>query len=129
MNTNPFNITFGKEPLNPINRTDDTSKIIESFSNDNPFSKIFILTGPRGCGKTVTLTSLIKHYRNEKDWITVDLNPEYDLLEQLASKIYDQVKSSKMFLKTEFSFSFHGISFSIKGERLLLIFPLYLIQC
>ena len=117
MNVNPFNITFGKEPLNPINRTYEINKIIETFSNENPFSEIYVLTGPRGCGKTVALNSLIKHYRNEKDWMTVDLNPENDLLEQLAGKICDQVKSNKMFLKTEFSFSFHGISFSMKGER------------
>jgi len=38
------------------------------------------------------------------------------MLEQLASKIFDEGKLKKLFLKTEFSFSFKGFGFSISGK-------------
>ena len=115
--TNPFNITFGKEPLNKINREFELEEIKDSFSNENPASEVYILTGPRGSGKTVALTTLCEHYEKEKDFIVVELNPEMDMLEQLASKLFDAGKLKKLFVKTEFNFSFHGLSFSIKGDE------------
>ncbi len=39
------------------------------------------------------------------------------MLEQLAGKIYENGKVKKLFVKTEFSFSFKGLDFSIKGEN------------
>ncbi len=115
--TNPFNITFGKVPLNKINRDFELDEINESFSNENPAFELCFLTGPRGCGKTVALTTLCEHYENEKDFIVVELNPEMDMLEQLASKLIDAGKLKKLFVKAEFNFSFHGLSFSIKGDE------------
>ena len=115
--TNPFNITFGKEPLNKINREFEFDEIKESFSNENPASEVYILTGPRGSGKTVALTTLSEYYNEKKDFIVVELNPEMDMLEQLASKVFDAGKLRKLFVKTEFNFSFSGISLSIKGDE------------
>ena len=113
---NPFNITFGKEPTNKINREIELDEIVNTFSNENPSSEVYILTGPRGSGKTVAMTSLSDYYANKKDFIVVDLNPEMELLEQLASKLYDRGKVKKLFVKTEFNFSFHGVSLSINGD-------------
>lgn len=117
MKTNPFNITFGKEPLNKINREIELDEIKDSFSNENPVSEVYIITGPRGSGKTVTLTTLSNYYEEKNDFIVVELNPEMDMLEQLASKLIDAGKLKKLFVKTEFNFSFHGISLAIKGEE------------
>lgn len=119
MKTNPFNIAFGKEPLNKINREFELEEVIDSFSNDNPSSDVFILTGPRGCGKTVALTTLSEYFSKEKEFIVIELNPEMDMLEQLASKVVDAGKIRKLFIKSEFNFSFHGISLTVKGEEKL----------
>ena len=39
------------------------------------------------------------------------------MLEQMASLLYENGLTKLSFLKTEFSFSFHGISFSVKGDK------------
>ena len=117
MTENPFNITFGKEPYSIISRNEDLGKIYSSFESENPNSDVYILTGIRGSGKTVSMNTVFDHYKKQKNWICVELNPEADMLEQLASKIYDEGKLKKLFLKAEFSFSFKGVGISITGEK------------
>lgn len=114
---NPFNINFGKEPFSIISRENELHEIYDSFSSEYPFSYVYILTGIRGSGKTVAMTNISNHYKKNSDWICVELNPESDLLEQLAAKIYDEGKLKKLFLSTEFSFSFNGFGISIKGKE------------
>ena len=114
---NPFNINFGKEPFSIISRENELHEIYESFSSDYPFSNVFILTGIRGSGKTVAMTNVSNFYKKEDNWIYVELNPENDLLEQLASKIYDEGKIKRLFISTEFNFSFKGIGMTIKGKE------------
>lgn len=113
---NPFNITFGKEPSSLISRNDDLEQIFNSFSSENPNSQVYIITGIRGSGKTVAMTTVSEYYEKNSEWICVELNPEDDMLEQLASKLYDKGKLKKIFLNTEFDISFKGISFSISGN-------------
>ena len=119
MSINPFTITFGKEPINIISREHDVETIYQSFLDENPDSEIYILTGIRGSGKTVTMTTLKDKILEHNDWIAVELNPETDMLEQLASKLYDNGKLKKLFISPEFSFSFNGLGFSVKGKDVL----------
>lgn len=39
------------------------------------------------------------------------------MLEQMASLLYEHGLTKLKFLKTEFSFSFHGVSFNVKGDK------------
>lgn len=117
MNNNPFNITFGKEPSSIISRTQELEEVFNSFASSSPNSQVYILTGIRGAGKTVAMTTVSDHYKTMPNWITVELNPESEMLEQLASKLYDEGKLKKLFLKTDFSFSFTGIGLSISGDE------------
>lgn len=117
---NPFVLTFGKKPSQFISRPKDIQKIVDSFKADEPSDQVFILTGIRGCGKTSTLTVISKMFIDEKDWIVIDLNSEKDLLEGLASELYQNSKVKILFSKKEFSFSFKGISFSIEGNTPIL---------
>ena len=114
---NPFSITFGKYPSDIIQRHEIFDEIITSFDNRETGTPVFILVGARGCGKTVTMTSIANHFKDENKYLVVDLNPHLDLLEQLAASLYNKGKLKHLFLKSEFSFSFKGFSFSICGER------------
>lgn len=114
---NPFTTTFGIEPSNYISRNKESEKIISEFSSDNPSNYVYIITGLRGSGKTVLLSAIANHFMNEKDWIVVDPGPKDNILENVASEIYETGKVKKVFLKNEFSFSFHGITFSIEGNE------------
>ena len=112
---NPFNITFGELPASLVSRDKEVNFILDTFNNEKPDSKVFIISGPRGSGKTVLLTYLTQEFK-KKGYLCVDLNPFEDLNEQLASKLYDQGKLKKLFLHPEFSFSFKGLTFSLKGD-------------
>lgn len=76
----------------------------------------YILTGPRGCGKTVAMSHVIDRYRNRKDLVVARLSMTDNMLEQMASLLYENGLAKYKFLKTEFSVSFHGISFNVKGD-------------
>ncbi len=113
----PFNISFGEKPNNLIDRNEEFQFITNVFDSEAPETKIMMITGARGVGKTVLLSSIKKYYDEKEDWIVADVNPNLDILEQLASKIYETGKVKKLFVKTEFNFSFKGIGFSIKGDE------------
>ena len=114
---NPFNISFGETSLSVINRDKEFNDVVSTFDSSSPETKVFILTGARGCGKTVLLSKIKEYYSKEKNWVTVDLNQYSNMLEQLAAKIYEEGKAKHLFLKTEFNFSFKCLSFSIQGEN------------
>lgn len=115
--TNPFNTTFGSNPSNSIKRRDDMSDIIHTFSNEPNGSHVFIITGPRGSGKTALLASCKNEIQKDMSWLVVDVNPEENIQVQLASGIFNKGKMNKLFLKKEFNFSFKGFGFSIEGDE------------
>jgi len=114
-NVNPFDITFGKQPTKFIERPEIQEEILTSLYSGK--QTIYILTGARGSGKTVALTTIANEIKKESNWIIIDLNPLEDLLEQLAASLYQKGKLNKLFIDKEFSFSFKGISFSISGKN------------
>ena len=115
--TNPFTIAFGREPASLIKREKQLDQIKQAFLSDNPLTYTYVITGIRGSGKTVLLTSTCSEFKKQDDWIVVELNPDRDMLESLAAKLYENSNVKYKFLKKELSFSFHGLSFSISGEN------------
>lgn len=113
---NPFTLTFGKEPEEFISRPRESQEIIECFQDEKPSNQACIICGVRGSGKTVMMSNIAKTFIEDDNWIVVDLNSEKDLLEGFASELYENAKIKTLFLKKEFSFSFHGVSFSIEGD-------------
>lgn len=115
MNNNPFMLTFGMKPENYISRIGQSHEIINSFETGT--NNVFMITGVRGTGKTVMLSHISEYFSFKKDWMVVELITEADMLEQLASIIYDSSLLHKIIDGKTFSVSFKGISFSIKGEK------------
>ena len=113
---NPFELTFSLKPNNYISRLRQSDEIISNFKNKTG-NKVFLITGVRGTGKTVMLSHISKQFENDKDWIVVELVPNYDMLEQLASALYDSSIFNKFVNKKTFDFSFSGLSFSISGDK------------
>lgn len=112
----PFSTIFGELPKNFVPRDEEFTEVKDMFEGENPESKVFILSGPRGSGKTVLLTALSEEFEKE-GYLVVDLNPFSDLEEQFAAKVYEKGKLKRLFLQSEFSFSFKGLGFSIKGKE------------
>jgi len=110
-----FTLIFGKKPVNYISRLRNIEQIKTSFNSKYPSEQAYFISGLKGSGKTVLMTEVSNEFEKEEDWIVVNINPEKDLLEGLASELYLNTKIKNIFIKSEFSFSFHGIGIHLDG--------------
>lgn len=75
-----------------------------------------MITGIRGSGKTVMMTAIAKELEQDKDWITVELNPTRDLLMGLASKLYCIKPLHALFTNAKLDFSAFGLGVSLENS-------------
>ena len=115
MSANPFTLSFGKKPLQYISRLTETNQILENFCAENPSNQIYMITGVRGSGKTVMMTSIASELRKMDNWIVVELNPTRDLLQSLAAKIYSIPELHALFVNAKLDFSAFGLGLSIEN--------------
>ena len=78
---NPFTLTFGKSPLEPVERPVQTNEIIDTFTAEPVNQQMFLITGVRGSGKTVMMTEISRKLRTRDEWVVIELNPSVDLLQ------------------------------------------------
>jgi hypothetical protein len=112
---NPFSLNFGKEPYRLISRDNQIDEVVETFNSATPTSALYIITGVRGSGKTVTMASILNRFKKDKDWITISLNPNRDLLTALAAALYEEPALKPAFIKAKISISFF-VEASMKTE-------------
>lgn len=112
---NPFSLTFGKEPQSLIVRNLQNNEIIEGFRDDPPGFQVCMITGVRGSGKTVALTTIANEFRKEKNWIIVDLSPERDMLNALAADLSNRPDLFQLFRDAKINLSFLGFGLEIDG--------------
>lgn len=110
---NPFSIVFGKNPDSMINSRIELEEIIDDLRNGEESSPVYMLTGIRGVGKTVSMTRIANALKDEEDWIIVNLNPERDLFESLLAEL----RSRPVITEAAVSLSFLGVGLEIKGGR------------
>ena len=94
-NKNPFTLMYGIPALSTISRDEPINKILNSFMYSNSMY-MYLITGIRGTGKTVLLRKTSEIISKNNDWITIDLNPQGDIITSLANRLYDQSKSKKL---------------------------------
>lgn len=113
--SNPYTLTFGKEPTQLIARSSQSQQVIDSFLGDPSTQQVYMVTGIRGSGKTVFMTETARRLTAEKDWICVELNPERDLLTSLAAKLSSENELARIFQSAEINLSFFGFGLEVKG--------------
>lgn len=113
---NPFSIAFGKAPESFITRYMQEHEIIDCFLEDNPEQHLFMLTGVRGAGKTVALSTISDEMKQYEDWIVVDLNPERDLLQALAAELSNRKDLLQIFTDAKLNLSVLGLGIEIDGQ-------------
>lgn len=113
---NPFHMTFGQVPENYVDRPREKDLIKSSFSLDGTNQNAFVISGARGSGKTVLLAEMYRFYSEDKEWIVADPGIKNDLLENLASSIYENGKDKGIFKKSEFDYSYSGKSMRLIGK-------------
>ena len=116
MASNPYSIQFGREPMENIVRASETYSVMRDFREESPRQQIYMITGVRGCGKTVFLTELTHRFQKEKDWIVIELSPEGDLLQKLASALASQNHLARIFQQARINLSFFGFGLEVAGS-------------
>ncbi len=90
MSNNPFSIIFGKYPGLAIERPREKNEVIDAFSNATINQQIYLITSIGGSGKTVLMTEISQYFKNDPNWICIELNPETDMQDGLLSKLNSQ---------------------------------------
>ncbi|MDY6351835.1 MAG: ATP-binding protein [Lachnospiraceae bacterium] len=115
--TNPFTLNFGSEPGEYVSRHFQSQEILDSFLAEPSPSQVYMITGVRGAGKTVFLTEIEDHFRNEDDWIVFDLSIETDLLNSFASKLYNEKGLRSLIIKANLNLSHFGFGVEISSKE------------
>ena len=110
--SNPFTISFGRQPAQFISRPVETNEIIENFEQEPPSSQVYMLTGVRGSGKTVLMTDIAKELAKRENWLVVELSTERDMLTSLAAKLCSRPELFALFVEAKLNFSLLGIGIS-----------------
>lgn len=114
---NPFSLFFGKQPLQYIDRLSQTESVISTFGSDNPSTQVYLVTGVRGSGKTVMMTSIANELDKKGEWIVVNLNPSRDMLHAFAAKLYKESIFKPLLAELKVDFSLLGIGVSISKSN------------
>ena len=114
---NPFTINFGKVPSQYINRDILVDEIIGELDSEEIQNQCFMLSGTRGSGKTVTMTSIEKIKAEDENWIIVRLNPTKDMTEGLVAKLYDTGEFISKFIDKNLNLSKFGIGISVSSIK------------
>ena len=63
--SNPYTLVFGQPPLEMIERKSQSERIISEFCQEHPSNYLNLVTGIRGCGKTVFITQIANRLNND----------------------------------------------------------------
>ena len=111
----PYMLFFRQPTLEMIERKKQAERIIREFCQKRPSSCLNLVTGIRECSKTVFITQIASRFRERKEWIIVNLNPQRELLTALASKLNSIRILSKTFKEAEINLQAFGFGAEIKG--------------
>ena len=111
---NPFTLTFGKSPLENIERPVQKNEILEAFLATPINQQIYMITGIRGSGKTVLMTDVSRRLKTEDNWTVIELNPETDMLHSFAAKLSQVDKFREAFRNAKINLSLLGLGLEIE---------------
>lgn len=112
---NPFSLTFGKIPVEAISQPLKKNQILEAFDSNFATQQVYMITGVRGSGKTVLMTEVCEYYRNNGDWIVLELNPNGDLVQSLLVKLSNHASCLEILKSAKINLSFWGIGVEVIG--------------
>ena len=115
MQNNPFTLIFGIEPMSSIPRNEEFFHITSDFESVRPASPGYVVTGVRGCGKTVLMTSIQKYFAEKNDWIVLRLNPDLDLFSSAVSQLGEYIHLKDLVSEVSLSIAGFGGSASVRS--------------
>jgi len=89
---NPFNPGFGRIPPLFLDREELTGNIAAGLDNINSPYRTTLISGVRGCGKTVLMADVCSAFASRRGWIVVNLSTGPNLMRTLISTLYDRAQ-------------------------------------
>ena len=114
---NPFTLTFGKQPIEYINRYENMDSVISTFDADNPVSQTYMIEGIRGSGKTVLMTAIENVLSERDEWVIIDLNSTQNLISDFATRLSNECSNISSALKSGFNISIGGFGVGLNGKN------------
>ena len=114
---NPFTLDFGRSSSIIIPRTSIMDDLIQLFTSEVSSQQSALITGIRGCGKTVFMTFLSRKLRDLPEWIIADLSPQQDLLQSLIVKLGYDEKVHPVLKEARINLSHFGVRFAIEESE------------
>ena len=116
MKENPYTLMFGREPHESISRVVQKSEVLQSFRTGMPPQQIYMITGVRGCGKTVFMTEVENELRSDEEWIIIDLDSSSDMLKDLVDSLRNQKTLTSIFKKANINLSAFGVGVEVSNR-------------
>ncbi len=113
--SNPFTLTFGKSPIESVERPVQISEIMDAFTANPINQQMFLITGVRGTGKTVMMTEISHKLSKLDNWVIIELNPVTNLLSSMLSKLNSNQTCATLIKSAKIDLSFFGFGVSIEG--------------
>lgn len=115
MKQNPFDISFGKRPLESIDRVSQLREITDNFTAELITHQVYMITGVRGSGKTVMMNTIANTLEAEKEWVVVRLNPDRNLTVSFGAKLAANMNCINIFRSAKINLSFFGVGVELKN--------------
>lgn len=112
---NPFCISFGRKPVEYIDRIPERERILNTFTLDPITDQMFLITGVRGVGKTVLMNAAAHSLEEENEWIVLWESSAEDINESIYSDLYHKLRKGAMGIG-QMSVSFGGANVSVERK-------------
>ena len=113
--SNPYTLVFGQPPLEMVERRAQAERIISEFCQEHPSNYLNLVTGIRGCGKTVFITRIANCLHEKSGWLVFHLNPQRELLTAFAAKMSSDLDLNRIFREAQIDLQAFGLGLSVKG--------------
>lgn len=107
---------FGKQPVQNIPRLVEMNEILDSFLNEPANQQIYMITGVRGCGKTVFMTEVARELKKRKEWEVLELSTSQNLLVSMAEALTIENRFTQ-FLKRGIGVSIAGFGMQLDSSQ------------
>lgn len=115
---NPYTLQFGKNPIEMIPRFAQITEIENALSSEVITQQIYMITGIRGSGKTVFMTTIADHCKKQ-DWIIININisSTTSIIEQILVELSNHPKLKKHLKLSSISLSSFGLNIQVDQNK------------
>ena len=116
--TNPFTLTFGQKPTEFISRNEQIEKVIGSFNMETASNRVYMISGVRGSGKTVSLAEISEYYSNKEDWVVLRLSADTDIIEGAISELNRKAEIGVLGFEFSLNLGVAGFKVNASGSEI-----------